>query len=309
MPLRLTYLGPPGTFTEAALRTLPESVDAEINPAPSVVAALEAVREGRADAALVPFENSVEGAVPATLDELIAGDPVHIRREVLLPIRFALLGRPGTELDGVRSVGGHPHSQPQCRHWLADNLPGYRWQPAASNADAARDVARGRLDAALAGAFAAEQYGLDVLADGVHDVDGAVTRFVLVVPPGPPPPRTGADRTTVVAFERDDHPGALLEMLTEFAVRGVNLSRLESRPTGQGLGRYCFSIDCEGHVADARVGEALSALHRICADLRFLGSYPRADGRTPQLRLGVADDNFAEASRWLEGIRGLPVDD
>jgi prephenate dehydratase len=304
VPLRLTYLGPSGTFTEAALHTLPESVGAEIVPAPSVVAALDAVRAGQADAALVPFENSVEGAVPATLDELVAGEPVHIRREVLLPIRFALLGRPGTTLADVQSVAGHPHSQPQCRHWLADHLPGRRWQPAASNADAARDVSRGLVDAALAGAFAAEQYGLEVLAHDVHDVDGAVTRFVLVVPPGPPPPRTAADRTTLVAFERDDHPGALLEMLTEFAVRGVNLSRLESRPTGHGLGSYCFSLDCDGHIDDARVGEALSALHRICADVRFLGSYPRADGKTPSLRLGVADENFREASRWLATLRG-----
>jgi prephenate dehydratase len=303
-PLRLTYLGPPGTFTEAALRTLPESVGAVVDPAPSVVAALEAVREDRADVALVPFENSVEGAVPATLDELSAGEPVQIRREVLLPVRFALLGRPGTTLEQVASVSGHPHSQPQCRHWLAEHLPGRQWRPAASNADAARDVSQGVVDAALAGAFAAEQYGLEVLAHDVHDVDGAVTRFVLVGKPGPPPPRTGADRTTLVAYERDDHPGALLEMLTEFAVRGVNLSRLESRPTGQGLGSYCFSLDCEGHIDDARVGEALSALHRICADLRFLGSYPRADGKTPSLRLGVADENFATAQKWLDGVRG-----
>lgn len=302
-PLRLTYLGPPGTFTEAALRTLPESVGAEIEPAPSVVAALEAVRDGRVDAALVPFENSVEGAVPATLDELHSGEPVHIRREVLLPVRFALLGRPGTTLDDIKTVSGHPHSQPQCRHWLAANLPGREWRPAASNADAARAVSQGSVDAALAGAFAAEQYGLEVVAHDVHDVEGAVTRFVLVGRPGPPPRPTGADRTTVVAFERDDHPGALLEMLTEFAVRGVNLTRLESRPTGQGLGSYCFSIDCEGHVAEARVGEALTALHRICADLRFLGSYPRADGKAPTLRIGVADENFEAAQKWLEGIR------
>src|SRR3954466_12291304 len=300
--MRLTYLGPAGTFTEAALRTLPEAGGAEIEPAPSVVAALEAVREGRADAALVPFENSVEGAVPATLDELIAGDPVHIRREVLLPIRFALLGRPGTILDDIESVSGHPHSQPQCRHWLAKHLPGRRWQPAASNADAARDVSRGLVDAALAGAFAAEQYGLEVIAQDVHDVDGAVTRFVLVVPPGPPPPPTGADRTTIVAFERDDHPGALLEMLTEFAVRGVNLTRLESRPTGQGLGSYCFSIDCEGHVADARVGEALSALRRVCSDVRFLGSSPRADGQPPRVEPGTTDDDFRAAASWLNGV-------
>lgn len=303
MALRLTYLGPPGTFTEAALRTLPESVGATVEPSASVVAALEAVREDRVDAALVPFENSVEGAVAATLDELSSGEPVHIRREVLLPVRFALLGRPGTRLEDIVTVSGHPHAQPQCRHWLAEHLPGRQWRPAASNADAARDVGRGNVDAALAGAFAAEQYGLEVLAHDVHDVDGAVTRFVLVGKPGPPPAPTGADRTTIVAFQRDDHPGALLEMLTEFAVRGVNLSRLESRPTGQGLGSYCFSIDCEGHIGDARVGEALSALHRICADLRFLGSYPRADGQAPSLRLGVADENFVEAQRWLDSVR------
>ncbi len=303
MPLRLTYLGPPGTFSEAALRTLPESVGAEVEPSPSVVAALDAVRGGQVDAALVPFENSVEGAVAATLDELSAGPAVHIQREVLLPVRFALLGRPGTTLEQVQTVSGHPHAQPQCRHWLAANLPGRTWRPAASNADAARDVSRGVVDAALAGAFAAEQYGLEVLAHDVHDVEGAVTRFVLVGPPRIPPPATGADRTTLVAYERDDHPGALLEMLTEFAVRGVNLTRLESRPTGSGLGSYCFSLDCEGHIGEARVGEALSALHRICADVRFLGSYPRADGKTPSLRRGVADENFAAAERWLTGLR------
>jgi prephenate dehydratase len=106
-----------------------------------------------------------------------------------------------------------------------------------------------------------------------------------------------------VAFIADDHPGALLELLTEFAVRGVNLTRIESRPTGAGLGRYCFSVDCEGHVADARVGEALSALRRICADVRFLGSYPRADGVATPPREGVSDTEFRDAVAWLAAIR------
>jgi prephenate dehydratase len=164
-------------------------------------------------------------------------------------------------------------------------------------------VQAGEVDAALAGAFAAPRYNLSVLADGIQDVDGAQTRFVLVTRPGPPPPPTGSDRTTVVLFERDDHPGALLEILTEFAVRGVNLTRLESRPTGAGLGRYCFSIDCEGHIADARVGEALSALYRICADLRFLGSYPRADGQAPMMRPSTSDSAFQNAAAWLASLR------
>jgi prephenate dehydratase len=222
---------------------------------------------------------------------------------VLLPIRFALLVRPGTTLDEITTVSGHPHSQPQCRRWLAANLPHAQWRAAASNGDAARAVASGTADAALAGAFAASTYGLDVLVGGVQDRDDAITRFVLVSQAGPSPERTGADRTTLVAFEADDHPGALLEMLTEFAVRGVNLTRLESRPTGEGLGRYCFSIDCEGHIDDARVGDVLKALHRLCADVRFLGSYPRADRTAPSVRRGTSDGEFGEADRWLANLR------
>lgn len=302
----LTYLGPAGTFTEAALRTTPEAQtpQAQLRAEPTVIAALDAVRSGEAAGALVPFENSVEGAVPSTLDELAAGSALQIKREVLLPIRFALLVRPGTALPGIATVSGHPHAQPQCRHWLAANLAHAQWRGAASNADAAREVAAGTTDAALAGAFAAPMYGLDVLVDGVQDRDDAVTRFVLVTRAGPVPPYTGADRTTVVAFETDDHPGALLEMLTEFAVRGVNLTRLESRPTGEGLGRYCFSIDCEGHIDEARVGDVLKALHRLCAEVRFLGSYPRADGTAPAVRRGASDAEFRDADGWLALLRG-----
>jgi prephenate dehydratase len=126
---------------------------------------------------------------------------------------------------------------------------------------------------------------------------------VLVSRPTPPPAPTGTDRTSLVAFIRDDHPGALIEILEEFAVRGVNLTRLESRPTGDGMGRYCFSIDCEGHVADARVGEALMGLRRVCADVRFLGSYARADGVAPTLRVGTSDKDFEDAEEWLRDLR------
>ena len=141
------------------------------------------------------------------------------------------------------------------------------------------------------------------LAEGLGDNPSAVTRFVLVSRPAPPPLPTGNDRTTLVAFIADDHPGALLEVLTEFAVRGVNLTRIESRPTGERLGRYCFSIDCEGHVDDARVGEALTGLRRVCADVRFLGSYPRADGGSTAARRGTSDDEFRDAAAWLARIR------
>jgi prephenate dehydratase len=118
------------------------------------------------------------------------------------------------------------------------------------------------------------------------------------------PPPTGADKSTLFLYMREDHPGALLEILTEFAVRGVNLTRIESRPTRKALGDYYFSVDCEGHVADARVGEALAGLHRVCAQVRFLGSYPRHDGKAPLVRRGVTDADFAEAQTWLSSVRG-----
>jgi len=142
-----------------------------------------------------------------------------------------------------------------------------------------------------------------VLASEVSDVADAVTRFVVAGRPGPVPAATGADRTSLVAFLREDHPGALMELLTEFAVRGINLTRIESRPTGDGLGKYCFSIDCEGHLDDARVGEALMGLRRVCADVRFLGSYPRHDGGRAQVRPGTSDAEFAQAAAWLGRLR------
>jgi prephenate dehydratase len=306
MQHKYAYLGPAGTFTEAALRSLPDAADApdtELMPCPTIQAALEAVRDGSADRAVVPIESSVDGAVTATVDELATGEELFIGAEVLLPIAFALLARTGTTLGEVRRVGGHPQAQAQCRNWLAANLPGADWLPAASNAMAAQQVAAGELDAALAGSFAATGYGLSVLADNVHDKSTAVTRFVVVGKPGPLPVPSGADRTCLAAFLADDHPGALMEILTEFAVRGVNLTRIESRPTGDELGKYYFCIDCEGHIDDARVGEAMMGLRRVCADVRFLGSYPRSDGGKTQVRRGTSDPEFASAAAWLARLR------
>jgi prephenate dehydratase len=167
-----------------------------------------------------------------------------------------------------------------------------------------QEGADGSYDAAIAAAVAADHYRLDALANGIGDNPDAMTRFVLVTRPSPPPAPTRADKTSLVAFIRDDHPGALLEILEQFATRGVNLTRIESRPTGNGIGKYCFAVDCEGHVADARVGEALMGLHRICADVRFLGSYPRADGVAPTLSFGTSNETFASAADWLATLRG-----
>lgn len=320
-PARYAYLGPEGTFAEAALRTLPAAARGELSPQPSVSAALDAVRRGEADHALVPIENSVEGSVSTTLDELASGEPLMVTREVVLPVSFVLMARPGTALTAVRRVATHPHAHAQCRRWLATVLPDAAVVPALSTAEAAATLAdgTGSHDAAVAAPIAAERYRLEVLATGVEDSPDAVTRFVLVGRPGQPPLPSGNDKTSLVAFISDDHAGALLEVLTEFAVRGVNLTRIESRPTGQRLGRYSFSIDCEGHVDDARVGEALTGLRRVCPDVRFLGSYPRADagpaleGSAGGSALGSAEESrrvaeerdtvYRDAAAWLGRIR------
>ncbi|HEU0288911.1 MAG TPA: prephenate dehydratase [Nocardioidaceae bacterium] len=304
-PARYAYLGPEGTFTEAALRTVPAASRADLQPQPTVVAALDAVRTGAADGAVVPIENSVEGSVTVTLDELAAGDPLLITREMAMPVRFALLARPGRDPFAVRTIATHPHAAAQCRRWLETHHPNAEVVPVASTAQAAAIVAApdSLYDAAISAPIAAEHYRLAVLEHEIGDNPDAETRFVLVSRPGPVPPRTGSDKTSLVAFIRDDHPGALMEVLDEFALRGVNLTRIESRPTGAALGRYCFSVDCEGHLDDARVGEALMGLRRICADVRFLGSYARLDGATPPVRDGTSDKDFDDAHAWLDRLR------
>jgi prephenate dehydratase len=249
------------------------------------------------------MESSVEGAVTATIDELASGEPLMIVRELLLPISFALLVRPGTDLAAVKTVASHPVAMPQCRRWLGQQLPDVRWETAASNAEAARQVRDGVFDAALAGAFTATRYGLEVLADDIHDYAGAQTRFVVVTRPGVPTAPTGLDKTSITVGLRDNHPGELMEILEEFARRGVNLCRIESRPTGEAMGRYYFFIDCEGHVDDARVGEALMGLRRVCREVRFLGSYARCDGGSTHVRPGTSDAEFAEAAAWLGRLR------
>jgi prephenate dehydratase len=303
-PTRFAYLGPEGTFAEAALSTAVASSEGARYPQPSVRAALAAVRSGDADAALVPLENSVEGSVPATMDGLADGEPLVITREVFLDVTFVLAVRPGTELSGVRSVASHPHALAQTAGRLADLLPDVVPLPVSSTAGAAEAVAAGEFDGAVCAPLAAERYGLAPLVEDLADNPGAVTRFVMVEPAGALPQPTGNDKTSLVVVV-EDRTGALLDVLREFAVRDISLTRIESRPTRERKWVYSFSLDCEGHVADRRVGEALAALHRVCEDVRFLGSYPRADGRenrpVPSM---AADPAFAEAEEWLARIRG-----
>ncbi|NGO70467.1 prephenate dehydratase [Streptomyces boncukensis] len=304
-PGRLCYPGPEGTFTEAALRALPGSDAYELVPVPSIPATLGSVRAREAEAAFVPIENSVEGGVTATLDELAAHQPLMIRREAMQPLTFALLVRDGTRLEDVKTVTGHPAALPQVRGWLAARLPHAEWESAPSTADGARLVQEGRCDGAFAGEFTASRYGLAPAARGIHEVANAQARFVLVGRPAPPAPPTGRDKTSLVVWLDDDRPGALLQLLQEFSTRGVNIVRIESRPTGAGLGRYSFSVDCEGHIAERRVGEALMGLKRTCPKVRFLGSYPQHSPDPPDgTDAGSASHRaFAAASAWLGACR------
>jgi prephenate dehydratase len=305
--LRYAYLGPAGTFTEAALRQIASPEDAEYLPQVDVVSAIEAVRAGDADHAVVAIENSVEGGVTAVLDTLATGAPLMILGEMLVPVSFVLAARAGTALDEVRGISAHPHAWAQCRRWLNTHLPHVVHVPATSNTAPAVLLAESDqslpFDAALVPPPAVETYGLSPLAEHVADNENAVTRFVVVGPPGRTPPRTGADKTTLVVHLPSNQAGALLEMLEQFSARGVNLSRIESRPIGDSLGRYSFSIDAEGHVDDERMAEALMGLHRVCPHVRFLGSYPRADAPHGDVRPGTFDSDFTAAREWVHALR------
>ncbi len=300
----LGYFGPPGTFTHQALLRIHEGE--ELRPYSSVPLALDAVRSGEVRAALVPIENSVEGGVSATLDNLAAEEPLMIVREVVIPVRFVLCVRPGTKVADIHTILTHPHAHAQTRDWLAKHVKGASVTEGGSTAAAAEEVANAdsKYQAAVCAQVAADLYGLEVLAGDIADSKHALTRFVLVSRAGRPPAATGSDKTTLVAYMHADRPGALLEILDQFANRGVNLCRIESRPTKKNLGDYCFSIDAEGHVAEPRLAEALRGLHRICKHVTFLGSYPRADAVMPKIARGFSEEDFENADAWLAEVLG-----
>ncbi|TVU58278.1 prephenate dehydratase [Paenarthrobacter nitroguajacolicus] len=305
MSATYTFLGPEGTFTEAALMQVPGAADATRIPCTNVNTALERVRVGEADAAMVPIENSVEGGVTATLDAIATGQELRIIREALVPITFVLVARPGVELSDIKRISTHGHAWAQCRLWVDEHLPNADYVPGSSTAASAMGLLDedAHYEAAIcAPLIAAEQPGLNILAENIGDNPDAVTRFILVSRPGLLPERTGADKTTVVVPLPEDHPGALMEILDQFASRGVNLSRIESRPTGQYLGHYFFSIDADGHASDSRVADALAGLHRISPATRFLGSYARADRQAAVVAPHTSDAAFASAHAWVDSI-------
>lgn len=306
--LRIAYLGPEGTFTEAALLQMvaaglvpgnPGIATGEAGFTPvrtdTTPGALAAVRDGAADFACVPIENSIEGSVLPTMDSLAAGSPLQIYAELTLDVAFTIVTRPG-HVGPIQTVAAFPVALAQVRRWLSTNLPAAEVVATTSNAAAAHDVAEGRADAGVSTRLAAQRCGLDVLADDVVDEANARTRFVLVGPPGPPPPATGADRTSVV-LRLDNVPGALVSAMTELSIRDIDLTRIESRPTRTELGTYMFFLDCVGHIDDDSVAEALKALFRRCADVRYLGSWPTGSAA------GALPPPLDEATQWLTRLR------
>jgi prephenate dehydratase len=301
---RIAYFGPSGTFTEMALAAIEAAgaFDGQVERvvAVSQLAALELVRSGDVEGAVVPIESSITGSIPITLDALATGSRLQIVAETELDVRFSIVARPGTTMADVRTLASYPIATDQVRGWIAGTLPGAQMVISASNAAAAEDVAAGAADAGVSTPLAAERLGLIELASGVADHADAVTRFVLCTSPRRAPARTGADRTSVV-LGLPNEPGSLMRAFDEFATRGIDLTRIESRPTRTGLGTYRFYLDCVGHIDDTAVAEALKALHRT-VQVRFLGSWPAysASGSPPP--------SDADAAEWLAALRSGEAD-
>ena len=292
--MRVAFLGPEGTFSEEALlASLSEPLRAELEPVPlaTIYDCVMAVEEEEAQRALVPIESSVEGSVNATLDALVfETDDVRIVGEVVHPVRHCLIARRPVPLDEVQRVVSHPQASGQCARFLREHLAGAEVVSAASTADAVRVVAGSTEPwAALGTRLAAELYRCVVLADGVEDLEGNETRFVWLArqagehearpaahPSRGSSPNAPSFKTSIVFWGLPDSPGSLVDVLREFASRDVNLSKIESRPRKQGLGRYVFFADLEGAQDEPAIAEALAAVEGSVETLRVLGCYPSA---------------------------------
>ncbi len=304
MTERWAYLGPEGTFTEQAADILAGDVAGrtELIPLESVTAAVAALRRKDVDAAVVPLENSVEGGVSLTQDELIHGDEVRIFAEAYVPVQFDLLVRPGTPAADIHTIGSHPHGHAQVRDYLGLHFPGADTVVTPSTAAAAAAVRAGELDAAVAAPVAGDRYGLQAISQNIGLDSDALTRFVQLRRPAPPAPPTGNDRTSLV-ISVPNRPGTLLEVLEEIARRGINLTRLESRPTRETMGDYLFGIDADGHLAEPAMADTVAALHRRGALHRFLGSYPRGQGAVVTRPHYAAAQAYIAAEEYLGGLR------
>ncbi|MGV8885643.1 MAG: prephenate dehydratase [Microbacteriaceae bacterium] len=305
-PESYSYLGPAGTFTEAALKQVPEAAGKQWTSVNNVGEALDDVISGRSVAAMIAIENSVEGGVSATQDALASIPNLRIIGEYLVPVNFVLVARPGTSLAEVTVINAHPVAYAQTHLWLDANLPTHGHLPATSNVAAAASLlpvqGATTANAAIAPPGITEHHDLVVLAENIGDNPNAETRFVLVSRTVAVPERTGSDKTSIIAELPDDRAGSLLDMLEQFATRGVNMSLLESRPIGDAMGRYRFIIDLDGHILDERVADALLGLKRFSPNVTFLGSYPRADKLQIAVNQRYGNEVFVEAREWLRTL-------
>jgi prephenate dehydratase len=299
-----SYLGPVGTFTELALAQVPEAKGAKWHPVANVQEAIDNILSGHSARAVIPIENSIEGGVSATLDALAATEGIRIFGEYLVPVSFNLVARPGVALKDVVTVATHPVAYAQTHKWLAANLAGHSYLPATSTAAAAAGLlhADSMANAAVAASTITDHYDLKVLAKNIGEYKNAQTRFIQIGMAAKAPAATGRDKTSVIIEMPNDRPGALLELLEQFAVRGVNLSRIESRPIGDKLGRYRFNVDAQGHIEDAAIAEALKGLHRFSPRVQYLGSYPRADKEKSVHEGNNSDVQFGDAEAWFRSL-------
>ncbi len=301
---RVGFLGPLGTFTEQALMTQPDLAAAEHVLYRTMPDVLDAVESGEVDLGFIAIENSIEGAVNLSQDELAFNHDLLIQREVVLNIEHCLMAKPGTTIADVKVVLSIPVASAQCHAYLRNNVGHAELRASNSTAEAARLVAEDAAGgaAAVAPRASAELYGLDILAQDIGDHPGNQTRFVLVAKEGIPAP-TGHDRTALVIYQRADEPGSLISILQEFAARRINLSNLLSRPTKDGgLGDYCFVVYADGHVADELVADAMRSLRIKQGRVKFLGSYPAAGEHAVSVR-ETADVRWREADQWIEQLR------
>lgn len=279
--MRIAYLGPAGTFTEDALREALGTADREFEAMrmPTIRDAILAVERGEADRALVPFENSIEGSVRSSLDTLaFEARRVTIVGEHDFAVRAMLIARTPLELEQIEGVLSHPQPLAQCARFLREQLPDAERRSVDSTAKAVQTVSESKAPWAAIGArAAAEIYDCTILREGIEDEANNVTRFVWVAPAGTEPASGGAWKTSLVFSELgEDHPGALVNALAEFSSRDINLTRIESRPLRQGLGRYMFFCDLEGAADTEAISEAIEALRSKADSVRILGTYPTA---------------------------------
>jgi len=270
---RYAYLGPAGTHSHSALLSIMKP-GAEAEAYLTIEETFTAVERGKADFALVPIENSVEGAVNSTLDSLAFDSELEIQQEVVRDIHHALCVAPGITLADINEIVSHPQALAQARRWVTSHLLGKPITAATSTATAVRMAVEQPGLAAIGNAFAAEIYCAEVLFDEIEDYAGNQTRFVLVG--RGVHKRTGDDKTSLALFMKADRPGTLNMILSEFAFAGINLTKIQSRPTRQALGDYMFFIDIQGHLDDENVRNALDCLRLKLRRVKVLGSYPRA---------------------------------